>query len=596
MRSLRYVAAASVLLSAFSGCLLPSFKNVDDAPVPQGGGAGVQNAGAAGEEAGHVGQAGEAGAGSIAPEPVDDVFTVLQGGTLTIAAPGVLENDAGSSLTVSAGDGTDTQRPKKYDAVSLLIDSDGSLKFEPQADFFGIYTIEYTVRDKDGLTATANVTIHVQPVSARLAAVRDGIGGYVIDGAATDGIGTAVSGAGDVNKDGFDDILIGAPSAGDNGAGRAYVVYGRGKAASVSLKALPVKSTERSFFDFDGADGDGVGNSVARIGDLNGDGYSDFAVAASKAAPAGSVYVLYGGALSGGIALGSLSAQRGVTLTGDASPIGALIGHAGDVNGDGTPDLLVSGALDNGRVYAVLGSKALKGGVIDSLPGLFQIDGDLKNEALPQSLDAVGHVTSDALDEVVMASFTTVAVLQGQKAAYPPKDDVGISTDGKTGGGWRYYLKANVVPAVAGAGNVDGDAAGTDDLVLCEALAAASAQCRVVMSPPVLLDSGWNFTGFSQLPKLSHGADINGDGFSDLLFGDATKAYVVFGKRSGHTPVDVSALGDAGFAFEAETGAQVDSVATIGDVNGDGIADYAIGDSSANSGAGSVFVVFGEKY
>ncbi len=95
---------------------------------------------------------------------------------------------------------------------------------------------------------------------------------------------------------------------------------------------------------------------------------------------------------------------------------------------------------------------------------------------------------------------------------------------------------------------------------------------------------------------MTHGADINADGFSDLVFGDAQRSYIVFGKRSGHNPVDVSALGDAGFSFQAEGSDSVSSVATVGDVNGDGIADYAIGVSKANGGTGSVYVVFGEKY
>jgi hypothetical protein len=588
---LRFVSAASLPLLAFAGCVLPSFKNVDEPAAA--GSAGISAGAGLAEPAGEGGEAGSSN--SAAPEPVDDVFSMLQGATLSIPAPGVLENDVGASLSVSVSDDSDIQRPAKYDASTLVIDADGSLTFQPQADFFGVYTIQYTVRDKDGVSASANVKVHVQPVKAKLASVRDGIGGFVIDGAAKDALGAAVATAGDVNKDGFDDVLLGAPAAGENGAGRAYVIYGRAKSAKVTLKALPAKSSERTFFGFDGADGDGLGNSVAGIGDLNGDGFSDFAVAASTAAPAGAVYVLYGGALSGSTALAGLSPQGGVTLSGDTVAIGALIGRAGDVNGDGIPDLLVSGASDNGRVYAVLGSEALQSATIDALPGLFQIEGDSKNEALPQSLDTVGHITNDALDEVVVASLTTVALLQGQNAAYPKNDGSNISTDGATGGGWRYALKTNVVPAVAGAGNVDGDAAGTDDILICEAK-VGDVQCRVVLSPPVLLDDGWEFTGFGDLPKLAHGADLNADGFSDLVFADGAVTYVVFGKRSGHSPIDVTALGSAGFSLEPEAGEQVDSVATIGDVNGDHIADYAVGVSTANVGTGSVFVVFGDKY
>ena len=595
MRRIYFGAAAGLLASAFSACLLPSFDKVGE-PAAQGGSAGV--GGSSVPSAGEGDLAGDAGSsgGSLPPAPVDDAFSMLQGAKLKIAAPGVLENDAGASLTVSVSDDTDTRRPAKYDASSLVIDADGALNFEPQADFFGTYSVQYTVLDKDGQTATANVSIHVQPVNAKLATVRDGVGGFVIDGAAADGIGSAISGAGDVNNDGFDDLLIGAAAAGDNGAGRAYVVYGRAKAAPVALKALAAKSSERAFVSFDGADGDGAGNSVAGIGDLNGDGFSDFAVAASKASPAGAVYVLYGGALSGGLALSGAGAARGIILTGDATPIGALISRAGDVNGDGTPDLLVSGASTKGRLYALLGSDSLQSSVIDAQPNLLQVEGDSGPEALPQGMDFVGHVNADKKDEIVVSSLVTVTMLLGTDGPYPASDGSDISTNGMQGG-WRYGLKVPQTPAVAGAGNVDGDAAGTDDLLICETRDSA-LQCRVVFSPPVVLDDGWQFTGFSDMPSVTHGADINGDGFSDLVFGDAAKSYVVFGKRSGHNPVDVSALdGAAGFAFQSEAAAEtVSSVATVGDVNGDGIADYAIGVVKANGGTGSVYVVFGEKY
>ena len=308
MRGMRVAVLACLPPLLFSACVLPSFKNVDEPSVPAGGSAGEGGAPGAGS-AGTTGSAGEAGDTGAAPKLVDDVFSVLQGGRLTIPAPGVLENDQGSSLTVTVADDTDTSRPAQYKASSLSIAEDGSVTFQPAPEFFGVYAIEYSVRDKDGVTAAAQVIIHVQPVVAKLATVRDGIGGFVIDGAAKDGLGAAISGAGDVNADGFDDILLGAPSAGQNGAGRAYVVYGRAKSANVLLKALPVKSNERTFCAFDGADGDGAGNSVAGIGDIDGDGFSDFAVAASSAQPAGAVYVLSGGTLSGGTPLAGLGSR-----------------------------------------------------------------------------------------------------------------------------------------------------------------------------------------------------------------------------------------------------------------------------------------------
>ncbi|HEY3252549.1 MAG TPA: Ig-like domain-containing protein [Polyangiaceae bacterium] len=602
MRALRVIALASVPILAFSGCLLPSFQNVEPPNVAGAGSAGFSEDAGPDESAGEAGEAGT-GPGLVAPELKDDAFSMLQGGTLSIAAPGVLQNDVGSSLSVDRIDDTDNTRPAKYNAAALSIAADGRLDFKPKPDFFGSYELSYTVRDKDGQTAQAVVKIQVRPVAAQLATVRDGIGGFVIDGVDGDAIGSAISSAGDVNHDGFDDILIGASLAGSNGAGRAYVVYGRAKPSALSLSVLAAKSSERRFFELDGADGDGAGNGVAEIGDLNADKFADFAIAASAAGGAqGAAYVLFGGALSGAISLATLPAARGVKLSGSASaPIAQRINRGGDVNGDGIPDLLVSGASDNGRVYAVLGSATLSSSDIDSLPNLLKIDGGMLSENLPTSFDVVGHVNDDRADEIVMASYTSATVLQGTADQYPTST-ASVSGAG-TAYGWRYELPVQGQDAaVAGAGDVNADAEHTADVLICENEGDSTTPvfgCHVALdlrASSGSLGSGWKFTGFSELPRVAHGADISGDGFSDLLLAEADTVYAIFGKKSGFTDVNVAALGNAGFTLKSEAAARVASVVSLGDVNGDGNPDYAVGDPSAQSGAGSVFVVFGGKY
>src|SRR5690606_35183543 len=118
----------------------------------------------------------------------------------------------------------------------------------------------------------------------------DGSNGFRIDGAAAfDRSGYSVASAGDVNGDGFDDLLIGAAYAdpgGNSAAGASYVVFGKasGFAASIDLAALDGATG----FRVDGAAaGDYSGTSVASAGDVNGDGFGDLIVGATGAAPNG---------------------------------------------------------------------------------------------------------------------------------------------------------------------------------------------------------------------------------------------------------------------------------------------------------------------
>ena len=126
-----------------------------------------------------------------------------------------------------------------------------------------------------------------------------GTAGFRIDGAAAgDGAGSSVAGAGDINGDGGDDLLIGAPRADDNSrtnSGSSYVVFGKTGTTAVDLNALGTAG-----FRIDGAaTGDGSGWSVAGAGDINGDGGDDLLIGAPQAdnnsrTYSGSSYVLFG--------------------------------------------------------------------------------------------------------------------------------------------------------------------------------------------------------------------------------------------------------------------------------------------------------------
>ncbi len=197
----------------------------------------------------------------------------------------------------------------------------------------------------------------------------DGTTGFRLDGvAAADYSGKAVGAAGDVNGDGFDDILIGAYKAA-SAAGESYVVFGQASGWAASLDLSDLDGT--TGFRIDGIDGsDRSGRSVSGAGDVNGDGIADLIVGAWGASPSGSAsgesYVVFGktSAWAASLDLSTLDGSTGFRLDGidAADDAGRSVSAAGDVNGDGFDDLMVGawggdpdGNAAAGESYVVFG-------------------------------------------------------------------------------------------------------------------------------------------------------------------------------------------------------------------------------------------------
>ena len=176
----------------------------------------------------------------------------------------------------------------------------------------------------------------------------DGANGFRIDGAAAGELsGRSVAGAGDVNGDGFADLIVGAYLADPNGtnSGASYVVFGTASGFSSSLDVSALDGANG--FRIDGAAAsDFSGISVAGAGDVNDDGFADLIVGAYLADPngtnSGASYVVFGTAsgFSSSLDVSALDGANGFRIDGAAAvdESGFSVAGAGDVNGDGFAD------------------------------------------------------------------------------------------------------------------------------------------------------------------------------------------------------------------------------------------------------------------
>ena len=473
----------------------------------------------------------------------------------------------------------------------------------------------------------------------------NGNNGFRLDGVAeNDFSGQSVSNAGDVNGDGFDDLIIGASSADPSGdrSGSSYVVFGKaaGFDAAMDLSAL----NGSNGFRLDGAaEGDSSGFSVSNAGDVNGDGFDDVIIGAPSADPSGdrsgSSYVVFGKAsgFDASMDLSSLNGSNGFRLDGEAAfdYSGRSVSAAGDVNGDGFDDVIISRSTfyDGNSIpvtvgYVVLGkpsgfSPILSLSDLDGSNG-FHLDVD-SFYSNPSSLSSAGDVNGDGFDDLIVginfatysgghfdgiASYVVFGKASGFDAALNLSNLNG--SDGFRLTGARSGLYDGSVQ-VSSAGDINGD--GFDDLMVGVRSGGGlyySGTSYVVFGKAdgfsaelnlLSLDgsNGFRLDGlieFGQLGNSVSGAgDVNGDGFDDLIVGahGANSSYVVFGKSSGFdATVNLSAL-------DGSNGARLDGgslVSSAGDVNGDGFDDLIVGSPGATPNgvsSGSSYIIFGRS-
>jgi len=404
---------------------------------------------------------------------------------------------------------------------------------------------------------------------------------------AGDQLGYSVASAGDVNGDGYSDVIIGAPfnSAGGSYAGRAYIYFGG-----------PNMSTTPNVILTGAAVGDKFGISVASAGDVNGDGYSDVIVGApdnsAKGSHAGRAYIYFGGP--------NMSATPNVTLTGEAANnwFGTSAASAGDVNGDGYSDVIVgapgnaAGGVNAGRAYIYFGGAHMDTTADVIFTGVAQ-------EEFGSSVACAGDVNGDGYSDVIVG-----APFHGPSGFWNGRACIyfgGASMDNVADIIFTGATNSELGVSVASAGDVNGDGY-SDVIVGAPTSNLGIGKAYIYFGGPTMDNTAdvilTGVTGESFGSSVASAGDVNGDGYSDVIVGATTndaegantgKAYIYFGGVSMDKTAAIIFTGAAG-----GDGLGL-SVASAGDVNGDGYSDVIVGapyNNAGGSNAGRAYVYF----
>jgi FG-GAP-like repeat/FG-GAP repeat len=382
----------------------------------------------------------------------------------------------------------------------------------------------------------------------------------------------------DYNGDGYADVLVGAPDNGQNGreAGRAYVYFGGpGPTFDTAPDGLLAPSTAFEHF----------GESIDSAGDFDGDGFADVLVGAPEDDSSGRASLYFGGA---GTAFDS-TPDLIFKETASDRRFGASVSTAGDFNGDGFADLII-GSPDQLVNPAPGGVFLYFGNAERTKPDGIKLAPSANPNHVGDFVTLLGDLNNDGLSDVAVGD---ASIIPNQTSCisslYLGRTDLKANQapdDRLTGrlAGCKLTMKA--------AGDVNGDGfsdllkavgeSGLGDFFGAEVTLLLGSALPTFPSGEILLA-----TNAHSVAALK---DINGDGFDDFALGK-TATSVLVDIYSGAARIEVPLRPT--LSYNGPQGLFGYSLTGVGDMNGDGLGDIAIGDPGLSSNRGAVSIYFG---
>ncbi len=443
---------------------------------------------------------------------------------------------------------------------------------------------------------------------------------------ANDQAGFSVSICGDVNKDGFDDILIGAPTNDENGndSGQVYLIFGK---ESGYVMDMNISNSSASFHGEQA--GNMLGGRVAGAGDVNGDGYADFLITALNLDEypnyTGKVYLILGKEIGWEIDMNISNCSASFYGEFPEDDFGYSISCVGDIDDDGFDDFAMValhsdfGGNQSGKAYIVYGKSSgwSRNQNASTCDASFYGFDDWKR--VGRSVHGGGDINGDGIDDLMVASHGRrhdgrVYIFFGNNSRWRRNLNISIcdvTIDGPTNGHLGVDMDSK--------GDINGD--GIEDLVIGSPSYPQSGGPTIQAGTVYVIHgrtSGWKKlyrTGRAEYDlsligensyghigsQISYLGDINFDGYDDFIAAgvrsgalNGGETYLVLGRE--RFKFRNLSFGKMNASFMGTTQEYSgSSISGNGDVNGDTIPDILIGaprNGSKGRHTGAVYLIF----